>query len=220
MDLIPIHFNRVSNIPSQQMESFRAIYLDSFPPHERAEFGFLVESIATGTRWFFGATRGDTLLGFAILVPDIARDIHLLEYLAVSRDARNLGIGGKLLDHVANTLRDQSATRGLLLEVETDDEGDADTRALRARRIAFYRRHGARWVDRLPNYRVPIGNAATMRMKLLWLPLNPATDLPDDATLRQCLVEIYTRSYELQRDDPFIRSMLSLLDAQARSQHG
>ncbi|MCI0476220.1 MAG: GNAT family N-acetyltransferase, partial [Anaerolineales bacterium] len=143
-DLGTLLVAQLSHLAPVQFEQLRAIYDDSFPPHERADFSFLVDSIASGARWFFAATRNDDLLGFAIIVPDIARDAHLLDYLAVSRDARGGGIGGILLRHVVDATRASGNIAGILLEVEPDDEGDADERAIRQRRIAFYARHGAR----------------------------------------------------------------------------
>jgi ribosomal protein S18 acetylase RimI-like enzyme len=194
---------------AEQLEQLRAIYLDSFPSYERADFSFLVESIAAGERWLFTATRDDSLLGFAILVPRIARDIHLLEYLAVARDARGAGIGGRLLDDVRAAIRDAQSARGILLEVEHDAEGVADERALRARRLAFYLRHGARVIDDAPNYRVPLTDrAGTLRMKLLWLPVATNADAPRGEALRACVAGIFSKSYGVNAADALAREIL------------
>jgi GNAT superfamily N-acetyltransferase len=199
-----INVIRQTQIAAKQWESFRAIYLDSFPSYERAEFASLTASIVSGARWLFTATRDDDLIGFAIIVPFVVRDVHLLEYLAVSRAARSGGIGGALLDGAVAAIRNsqfaihnsQSAI-GLILEVEPDDEGAADERALRARRIAFYARHGAQSVD-APNYRVPLADrAGTMRMKLLWLPVVANAAAPRGEKLRECVAGILEKSYEV-----------------------
>ncbi|MCI0478072.1 MAG: hypothetical protein L0Y55_17660, partial [Anaerolineales bacterium] len=90
---------------------------------------------------------------------------------------------------------------GILLEVEPDDEGDADERAIRQRRIAFYARHGARVIDSAPNYRVPLADrAGTMRMKLLWLPLAANAETPRGEKLRECVVGILEKSYGVKDD--------------------
>lgn len=197
-------------LEAKWLESFRAIYLDSFPSYERADFSFLVESIAAGERWLFTATRDDSLLGFAILVPRIARDIHLLEYLAVARNARGAGIGGRLLDGVRAAIRDAQSARGILLEVEHDAEGVADERALRARRLAFYLRHGARVIDDAPNYRVPLTDrAGTLRMKLLWLPVTADADVPRGEALRACIAGILRKSYGVNAADALAREILA-----------
>ncbi|MEW5719180.1 MAG: GNAT family N-acetyltransferase [Chloroflexota bacterium] len=194
MDTICVAEQR--QIEAKQSERFRAIYEDSFPPHERAEFSSLASGIASGARWLYTASRDDALLGFAILVPYIARDTHLLEYLAVARDARGGGIGGVLLRRIVDATRGNGNIAGIMLEVEHDEEGTADARALRQRRIAFYARHGARVVDGAPNYRVPLSNrAGTMRMKLLWLPVAANSAAPRGDKLRECVAGIFEKSY-------------------------
>ena len=196
-----VQVTQQTHLAPQSSDQFRAIYLDSFPPHEREEFSFLVDSIAAGERWLFTAMRDDAILGFAIIIPNIASDVHLLEYLAVARQARSGGIGGILLRQVVDAARASGNIAGIMLEVEHDDEGGADERALRECRIAFYTRHGARLVDGAPNYRVPLaGRAGTMRMKLLWLPIDGA-DVPRGDKLRECVVGILEKSYGLNAAD-------------------
>lgn len=194
--MVALEITAPRQLDAKELESFRAIYLDSFPPHERADFSFLARSIAAGERWLFTAARGDALLGFAIVVPAVTRAAHLLEYLAVARAARKGRIGSRLLAHVIHAIRDAPSALGMLIEVEPDDEGDADERALRARRIAFYARHGARVIDAARDYRVPRADGAgTLRMKLLWLPIDARTDAPQGDALRERIVGILRKSY-------------------------
>lgn len=191
-----------SRFSTKHAEQFRAIYLDSFPPQERAEFSSLLESVARGGRWFFAATRDDNLLGFAIIVPRVASDVHLLEYLAVDVNARNNGIGGMLLQSVVAAIRDSQSATSMLIEVEPDDEGDDNERRLRVRRIEFYRRYGARVVEDATNYRVPLADRdGTMRMKLLWLPIVQNADVPRDDKLRECVRGIGEKSYGMRDDE-------------------
>ena len=205
----PIEIARQRRLSPQSAEQLRTVYLDSFPPHEREEFSFLIDSIAAGERWLYTATRDDALLGFGIIIPNITRDVHLLEYLAVARDARSAGIGGILFDHMVAATHESQSAIGILLEVEHDEEGDADERALRQRRIAFYARHGARLIDGAPNYRVPLANAdGTMRMKLLWLPVDGA-DVPRGDRLRECVTGIFEESYGMSAEVALARETLA-----------
>ncbi len=200
---------RLTHHTTKHEGQFRAIYLDGFPPEERAEFSSLIESITTGSRWFFAAMSDDDLIGFATIVPYVASDIHLLEYFAVARESRNTGIGSILLNDVLAAIRNSQSAVGILLEVETDEEGSADEKQLRKRRIGFYQRHGARVVESVPHYRVPCANGMdTMPMKLMWLPLDGTTDTPGNAKLRECIVGIYVKSYGLREDSPLIEQML------------
>ena len=199
--------------PSQQSSKhtgqLRAIYFDSFPPHVRVDFAYLLASIAQGGRWLFAATRDDDLLGMAIVVPHVASDFHLLEYLAVARDTRSAGIGSMLLQHIVARMRAQGDGAGMFIEVESDDEGDPVEKSLRARRIGFYKRHGARMVECAPDYRAPLADSdGTMRMKLLWLAINENAPVPHGAKLRECLRGILVTSYQLDPASPLIQAVL------------
>jgi ribosomal protein S18 acetylase RimI-like enzyme len=199
-----------THLEALHSEQLHAIYLDSFPPHERADFLFLLKSIEAGERWLFTAIQGNDVLGFTIIVPSIARGVHLLEYLAVARDARRRGVGGQLLEHVVAIARDARTARGMLIEVEHDEEGNTDERVVRQQRIAFYARHGARVVDAAPQYRVPLADrAGTMRMRLLWLPVLTGAAVPRGKALRECVTGIFTKSYGLDVNDGLLQNVLA-----------
>jgi ribosomal protein S18 acetylase RimI-like enzyme len=197
--LSPVHADQV-----------RAIYLDSFPSYERVDFASLLHSFALGKRWLFTAQDDEQVIGFAVIVPYVARAVHLFEYLAVARAARGHSIGGQLLEFVRDTLRAMYPARGMVLEVEDDTEGDEHTRAMRQRRIAFYTRHGARVIEEVPHYRVPMTDrTGTLSFKLLWLPLVADADIPRGAELCECIAGILTQSYGLTTDDALVQAILS-----------
>ncbi|MBI5649713.1 MAG: GNAT family N-acetyltransferase [Chloroflexi bacterium] len=186
-------------------DSLRALYESSFPASERADFDALIASVARGERLHFIATTNDDLVGFALLFPLRDTDAILLEYFAVASSQRGRGIGSEILQRVVGRLREPRAETGIILEVESDTEGDSAEHARRARRIAFYERNGARVIEHARNYRVPnLAGAGTLAMKLLWLPLRDHAPLPTDEQLRAHIRAIYTQAYELAADDPLV----------------
>lgn len=207
----PILFTQPTRLSASQVKQLRAIYLDSFPPYERADFSSVLQSIEADERWLVIATRANTVLGFAVLVPFIARDVHLLEYLAVARETRGRGIGGRMLEYVCTKCaRALHIIQGLLIEVEHDEEGDANERVVRQRRIAFYARHGACVVDAAPQYRVPLADrAGTMRIKLLWLPIVQNATAPRGDALRECVTGIFIKSYGRDVNDRLLHNVLA-----------
>lgn len=208
----PIVVKQQSHLPEKHAKQLREIYIDSFPSFERLDFSSLIKSIASGQRWLYAATRGKNLLGMAIIVPCIASDFHLLEYLAVARNARGDGIGGVILSSIISAMCATGTVNGLMLEVECDEEGTADERHLRARRIEFYRRVGANVVECAPYYRVPLTDrAGTMRMKLLWIAINANAKTPHGAKLRECICGIFEKSYALGADSSLCQSNLEEL---------
>jgi len=210
MTLARVTISQVRQLDPLHAEQCRAIYLDSFPSYERVDFATMLHSLAHGKRWLFIAQDGENVVGFAVIVPHVAREIHLLEYLAVARAVRGQGIGGQLLEFVMDTLRAARTARGLVLEVEDDTEGNAAERVLRQRRMAFYERYGARVIEDTTHYRVPMTDRpGTLRLKLLWLSLVADADVPRGARLRECVAGILTQSYGLSADDALVQAILS-----------
>lgn len=157
------------------------------------------------------ATR---LVGFATIMPWITADIHLLEYLAVAREHRGKNYGAALLQHITRMLRMLGTANGIILEVESDDDGDAAERSLRKRRIGFYKRNGAQVVECAPRFRVPsmIPGDAPLREKLMWIPLKSDAPPPHGDKLRDCITRIFTLDYGLAADDPLLQETLKGLE--------
>ena len=66
----------------------------------------------------------------------------LLDYLGTLPGVRNRGLGGQLLDLLADYYREE---RGIFGEAESDEGGADADRELRRRRLGFYLRHGFRY---------------------------------------------------------------------------
>ncbi len=205
MNTNEIIITQQSHLDPKQTEQFRAIYVSSFPAPERGDFDELMGEIGRGTRLFFTALAGKDLIGFAVTLRLKPTNIHVLEYLAVEQASRNRGIGARLLRHAGETLKASSRASAIILEVEPDDEGAPDERQLRARRIGFYRRLGAKTVDCAPRYRAPnLAGPGTVNFRLLWIALSNSADVPTGAQLRDTLLNLYTQSYDLAPDDPLV----------------
>lgn len=116
------------------LNKFKEIYEDSFPVDERRPWDELKKLISTGNGFFkaFSILADSQFVGF-ITVWEFTEAIYI-EHFATDKAFRGSGIGSKALNKLTS-----SATRPVVLEVETADTGD-----LARRRIEFYRRHGFR----------------------------------------------------------------------------
>jgi ribosomal protein S18 acetylase RimI-like enzyme len=199
-----IQLARLTQFDSPSLDSFRAIYLASFPPSERANVDQLVAQIERGTTLCFIAKQNDDLIGMATLLPLIETNTLLLEYLAVDARARNLGVGGALMREMIAFAQNARAESGIVLEVENENEGDADERQLRQRRIGFYERLGAHIMATPTHYRMPnLAGGDPIEMKLMWLPIRAGA--PNGDALRALVREIYRTSYQLADDHSLVR---------------
>ena len=89
-----------------------------------------------------GLYEGDRLLGYALLWLEPGVPFALLDYLGTFPGERNRGLGGQLLDLLAEYYQ---GFRGIYGEAEAPENGDPAGEPLRRRRLNFYLRNGFRY---------------------------------------------------------------------------
>jgi len=94
-------------LDAASLERFQAIYLESFPPAERAPFQDLAKEIESRKYRLLTLREGGTLRGFAVSTSLSGLDVHLLAYLAVERPHRNEGLGSRLVQTLISSLASQ-----------------------------------------------------------------------------------------------------------------
>ncbi len=201
---------RRSHLVDKLRDQLTDILFASFPPEERDDPRVLAAKVESGQAWLFTAHAGEGLVGFAVVMPLAVEGVLLLDYLAVAPGHRNRGVGSAFLGYLGEELRDAGADRGVLLEVESPDWGTGEERALRTRRIGFYRRHGIVPLPGLPSHRVPSAiGGPPLRNELLWWPFGgPA---PEGVALRECLVSFYEMAYGVAEDAVLVQEALALV---------
>lgn len=188
----------------------RKIYFESFPPSERVAFSHILDDVSAGQRKLFLVMYVEEVIGFALTMSLKGTDVHLLEYMAVAHEYRNLGLGSALMKHVSDSLCSTEQVSGLLLEVESPEQGTSEEMKLRRRRLQFYCRNGARVVECAPCYRTPnLAGEGSLEMKLMWLPLTKSKPSLLGDELRKCICAIFVQSYEIAADAPLLQSVLN-----------
>jgi len=183
-------------------DALRAVYLQSFPPNERKDFDELLAACPRLAR----ADVDGSPAALAVIEELPVIGAALLSYLATDERTRNAGVGSALLRFL---LADAPARYpgGLLLEVEPPEAGRAADAALRARRLGFYRRHGA--VVLPVRYQMPsFTGGDPLPMLLLAIggpPARPAV------WLAGVLGALYADIYDLDADDPLAVAATSSL---------
>ncbi len=159
----------VESLGSAATAAVRRIYEDGFPPRLRAGFGTLTAQRQPG-ELALALLRGGQPCGFAMLRRLGETGWVFLRYFVVDERLRGQGLGGIMWDALTVRLRGDGATL-LVFDVEDPAEpgcGPEQAR-IRARRIGFYRRHGASVLP-VQGYRTPHGSEWTP-MLLLAAPL-------------------------------------------------
>lgn len=119
------------------LPDIRRLYRAAFPPGERKPFPLLRRQQRRGCTEILAITDGTRFLGLMIAV--LYRDMAMLDYFAVSPEARSGGVGHAALA----LLQRRYADKRLFLEIERLDPAAANSEQ-RARRKAFYLNNGMR----------------------------------------------------------------------------
>jgi len=208
-DVGQLRLVRRHNLQGKAAKQLKDVYEEAFPPEERSSYTALKDSVRSGTRWLFIAETAEDLLGFA-MTQVLSKDTHYLEYLAVAAEHRTRGIGGQLLEFVVSSIGISTEASALIFEVDSKVEDSVEVNALNARRLEFYRRHGATLIECAPNYRAPdLTGGSALQMRLMWLPLHGELAPPSGPKLRACIRALYRASYSLGAGDSLLESVLN-----------
>lgn len=171
--LVPFH-----DLTDDQLARVIAIYEEAlaaaweWPPERLREIARDSEPSA----WALAALEDGVPAGFIILDHLPRGRMWYIRYFAVRADLRGQGWGSRILEAALTAVEDvtvragRGSDRGTLLEAEAIEGGLSDPeRALRLRRQAFYRRHGAVVTGALTP-RWPDAPAAMPDFDLLFIP--------------------------------------------------
>jgi ribosomal protein S18 acetylase RimI-like enzyme len=145
-----ITYHEITGLEDDLLLSWLDLYETAFPPNEKVLVSHFLALLkmkgkgkATCDYMLAGVDPARKLLGLACyqLMPEAGAAV--LWYLAIQAEERSHGLGGEFYDHVIGQI-DKTLYRALLLEVEIPAQLKSDEERKRAaRRINFYRRHGA-----------------------------------------------------------------------------
>src|SRR5579864_6327788 len=94
--------HRLRSITDREYDAFLGIYRDSQPENELKSPDQLARMIASPEYYFLAALRNHAVVGFSISICFTNSDAALLEYMAVARELRGLGIGQELFRQTVN----------------------------------------------------------------------------------------------------------------------
>jgi ribosomal protein S18 acetylase RimI-like enzyme len=187
---------RIQSAEDPRFGALVRIYTESLPASDRKSMDALRQMIARPEYFFLAAVDADAVVGFAIAIAFLDSDAALLEYMAVDRARRGIGIGASLFR--ATAARPELCGRYLLVEVES----------AAARTKKFYRQLGARQIEGLAYRMPPVSSTQPPAMDVLVF----GEKLPDALErhlVRAWLAQCYGQVYGIGEDDPRIDAMLN-----------
>jgi GNAT superfamily N-acetyltransferase len=178
------------------------LYEAAIPARERKSEAVVRAMAGSPSQRVAIAEMDGAVAGFFLLY--VGEHMALLEYLATGERLRGQGLGAWLV----RAAIDAAGDRPMLVEVESDREAVPD-RALRSRRIAFYRRLGCRRLSGL-DFGLPLPGDGPPP----WLDLLVAGARAGEVGRGQAaawLTEIYAKVYLCDADDPRLGTMIAAL---------
>jgi GNAT superfamily N-acetyltransferase len=208
-NLALLSLSQEADIDPEALQGIGLIYEAAFPPSERDEFGRLVDAVSCGAQQLFVARLAGLPVGFALAGRLEGLDAYLLGYIAIDAQMRGQGIGGRLLDFLVAALRRSGAAAGIIFEAESVEHGCSEERALRQRRLDFYRRHGALLIEGAPNYRGPdLSGPGEIHYALMWIPFVPGEQAPSGRRLHDLVRALLVQGYGLEAIAPLVKAVL------------
>lgn len=116
-----------------------------FPTLEIKPFGMMEDLHRKGLNESYGLWKENEteLSAYAVFEKAHQGNVWLLDYFAVDREKRGLGLGSIFLDQLRAVLKDGAAVDAVFLEIERIEKAeDEEQRLVRERRKSFYLKNG------------------------------------------------------------------------------
>ncbi len=132
---------QVDDTKEELSRQIKALYLDAFPKEERKPYQVMEQKQREGKMQIWAAIKEpEEFCGLAITI--LYKDIVLLDYFAICKEKRGMGIGSEVL----GKLKEKYANFHLFLEIESTSEKikmlSEEEQKIRRNRKRFYHQNG------------------------------------------------------------------------------
>jgi GNAT superfamily N-acetyltransferase len=203
----PVTLEPLTSAEGEPFRELFAVYASSITPREQKPEAWLRAMVGAPEYRVWTVRDSGHVLGFSILFLPPGEGFALLEYMAVASDRRNGGFGAALFNEtVKHAVTPEGAALPVLLEVDSDREASTD-RAMRTRRLHFYRRLGCMTLAGLA-YLMPLHGAGAAPEMVLMIHRRRLEAPVPRADVERWLKSIYHDVYHVSPDDPRVAAML------------
>lgn len=201
-----MQFKELDDVNNRHFKDATAIYVESLPQSERQPICVIEERVAGKKEKMFVGFLNHYVVFMALIWPLKGTDFVLLDYMATRPAYRNRGIGREFLKNIFETCGFDN--KHVILEVEDPRYGNR--RKLKARRVEFYRRSGAKKMMNVGYVLPPLSGGTPSRMIVMVLsPENLRVDSLPASTVTELFGQIYRELYGRKANDPLLNSFVN-----------
>jgi GNAT superfamily N-acetyltransferase len=208
----------IKNLTHTESEELRNIYISTFPLKNAKQLdaytNHILDMLRTDKRYhLYAVIEGRAMIGIALLYIFENLKMALLDYMAITPNFQQHGIGRKLFEFTSNEFNCIVPDNiGMLLEVPKENVTDPDELLIRKRRLQFYFRLEVKVLKGV-NYLLPIqvdGDAAEEMYLMVKLSKN-ITSISKKIVVN-FINSVYTEVYDYRKTDLLCRTITNMPD--------
>lgn len=194
---------RVADINSHEFEQCMAILREAISPETQLPRERLLSLLGGGRYQCFSYRGAKEVTGMALVYFPERLPLVWLDYFAIRSDLRGRGLGSTLFHEIARLASEHTPSlEWILFEVDDGRDGDAERLILSERRIAFYRRLGARLLQNV-SYKFPSAFGQPIPMRMMAYPLQQDATLSPDM-LGRAVEDVFIHIHGRSADDALL----------------
>lgn len=198
-----LDFLKVTEVTSKAFKAAMEIYSSSFPLNEQQPLHIIEQRIEQGSGELYIGEDNKKIVFMALLWPLKNTDFILLDYMATIHSHRGKSAGSFFLQHISQILK--ANNKYFIIEAEHPAFGN--NKEERERRVAFYKRNGAKELKDV-KYMLPgMHGLGPTEMVLFVLPEYNNGSI-ESSLVRELMIQIYREVYNRSAEDKLLQSFL------------
>lgn len=201
-----IHFTQQKNTEDNLYDQAIEIYIDSFPPNERQCLDVIKHRINQGTSELYIGLLRDEVVSIGLLWDFKGSEFVLLDYMAVKKKYRNMGIGSLFVQFAKHIVHERNKT----IFLESEHPGFGENKDERKKRILFYIRNGLLVLDKFIYMLPPLDNKTPTQM-ILMISSGTSENMLSHQSVHNLILNLYNELYGRNAEDALLNSFIHLL---------
>jgi GNAT superfamily N-acetyltransferase len=198
-----LDFLHVKDVNSKAFSAAMEIYCGAFPLNEQQPLHVIKERVEKGLSELYIGHADKEIVFMALLWPLKDTDFILLDYMATLHSHRGKSAGSYFLQHITQLLKENN--KYFILEAESPAFGN--NKEERERRVAFYKRNGAKLLKDVRYVLPGMHGLEPTEMVLLMLPEYKNGNI-GGTLVRKLVTQVYGELYNRHAGDDLLETSL------------